>query len=153
MNTHIDTNVAPVEAVDNQLIHLLHRAGQVGDEVFLKSFRDFGLTPRQYAVLTAAQHRSEPSQAALVADTGIDRSTLADIVGRLVEKGLVERHRTERDARAYAIVVTAKGTETIAALSPKLATVEHEMLAKLPAEARETFTHNLRTIIDHLAGL
>lgn len=139
--------------VTNRLIHLLHRAGQGGDEVFLKSFREHTLTPRQYTVLTAAQNREAPSQAALVGDTGIDRSTLADIVGRLVDKGLVERQRTQKDARAYAIHITEKGHETIAALAPRLATVEHEVLSALPADERDQFVKNLDLIVQHLADL
>ncbi len=116
-------------------------------------FRDADLTPRQYTVLTAAQQRTEPSQAALVTDTSIDRSTLADIVGRLVTKGLLERHRTERDARAYAIALTEKGHETISALAPRVATMERKLLAALPDDQREAFAKNLELIVHSLGEL
>ncbi len=42
------------------------------------------------------------SQTDIVNLTGIDRSTLADIVRRLVKKGLLQRRRTKQDARAAA---------------------------------------------------
>ncbi len=150
MNTQEKTNSSDATELTNQLFHLLHRAGQGGDEWVLSLFREADLTPRQFTVLTAAQARTEPSQAALVADTGIDRSTLADIVGRLVSKGLVERHRTQRDARAYAIAVTDKGHETISNLAPRVATMEHQILAVVPEDQRETFILNLEAIVENM---
>lgn len=153
MNTHIQTNTSTAEAISGQLIHLMHRAGQGGDDLFVKSFREYKLTPRQFAVLTAAQNRKAPSQAALVGDTGIDRSTLADIVGRLVDKGLIERHRTKKDARAYAIHVTEKGQAAIADLAPRLAKIERDVLSALPAEDRDDFLKNLEKIVHHLGDL
>lgn len=153
MNTIVKTQTETATALTPHLLHLLHRAGQSGDELFTKSFRDHKLTPRQFAVLTAAQKRDEPSQAALVADTGIDRSTLADIVGRLVEKGLVERHRTKRDARAYAIKVTDKGHETIAALSPRLAQIEMDALSVLSQDEQAHFVEQLGRIVEHLSEM
>lgn len=150
MNSQEKTNSTSVTALNPQLFHLLHRAGQSGDEVIVSMFRDAGLTPRQFTVLTAAQARDEPSQAALVADTGIDRSTLADIVSRLVSKGLLERHRTKRDARAYAIAVTDKGHETIAHLTPMVAKLECQVLSVVPDDQREDFINSLKSIVDSL---
>ena len=151
MNTQEKANSTNATALTTQLFHLLHRVGQGGDELFLNMFREADLTPRQYTVLVAAQAHMEPSQAALVADTGIDRSTLADIVGRLVTKGLVERHRTQRDARAYAIAVTDNGHETIASLAPRVATMEHKVLAVVPEDQREAFIKHLEAIVENLA--
>lgn len=153
MNTHLDTKNSAATAVTNQLLHLLHRAGQAGDDLFAKTFRGSGLTHRQYAVLTAAQRCSQPSQAALVAETGIDRSTLADIIVRLIDKGLVERHRTKQDARAYVIQVTDKGQETIADLAPRIATVEKDVLTALPESTRPSFVEDLSTLVSRLSKL
>ena len=69
-------------------LHLLHRAGQCADELFASQVKESDLTPRQFVVLTAVAGIEEPSQTTLVQKTGIDRSTVADIVRRLVERGL-----------------------------------------------------------------
>lgn len=154
MNLQDNTTFESQSELATQLFHLLHRAGQGGDEVFLASFRENALTPRQFAVLTAAhESKDEPSQAALVADTGIDRSTLADIVGRLVDKGLLQRERTKRDARAYAIHVTDKGRETIAELRPRLAHIENQVLSALPDDERDVFVKNLERVVHALKDL
>jgi DNA-binding MarR family transcriptional regulator len=55
------------------------------------------------------------SQTDLVGLTGIDRSTLADVVRRMQKKGLLQRRRTKEDARAYAVRLTDRG----AALLPE----------------------------------
>ncbi|HRN83779.1 MAG TPA: helix-turn-helix domain-containing protein, partial [Hyphomicrobium sp.] len=90
-------------------LHLLHRAGQCADELFALRVGEAGLTPRQFAVMTAIANSEEPSQTTLVERTGIDRSTMADIVRRLTARGLVQRRRTRRDARRYAVRLTDKG--------------------------------------------
>lgn len=70
-------------------LHLLHRAGQRADELFTTTMGENDLTPRQFAVLKAVARLENPSQTALVQDTGIDRSTIADIVRRLIKRGLL----------------------------------------------------------------
>jgi DNA-binding MarR family transcriptional regulator len=73
---------------DASALHLLHRAGQVADELFATRLGSSDITPRQHLVLATVAACKEPSQTRLVEKTGIDRSTLADIVRRLVERGL-----------------------------------------------------------------
>ena len=61
-------------------IHLLHRAGQCAGDIFQAEMGGGDLTPRQYAVLVTVSQNEGLSQTSLVEKTGIDRSTLADIV-------------------------------------------------------------------------
>jgi DNA-binding MarR family transcriptional regulator len=132
------------------LLHLLHRAGQRADDLFSSGVHSHSLTPRQYTVLKAASELDDPSQAGLVAATGIDRSTLADIVRRLVDKELIHRQRTVQDARAYAIRVTEKGAETLRDLEPKIAEIENQLLQAVPASLRPTFLQCLQALVTHL---
>ena len=67
----------------NSVLHLLHRAGQAADELFAKEMEGSDLTPRQFAVLVVLAKHENASQTDIVNATGIDRSTLADIVKRL----------------------------------------------------------------------
>ena len=54
----------------------------------------------------------------------VDRSTLADIVRELVEKGLLQRQRTKQDARAYAVKLTREGQRVLRAAGPVAKKVE-----------------------------
>jgi DNA-binding MarR family transcriptional regulator len=128
-------------------LHLLHRAGQCADELFAVSIGDSDITPRQFAVLHAVAASEEPSQTLLVEKTGIDRSTLADIVRRLVEKGLLQRKRTRRDARMYAVRLTDKGQMALKQAEPAARSTDERLLAALPQRERETFLDALSRIV------
>ena len=121
---------------NTSLIHLLHRASQIAEDRLTRGLGDTDVTPRQLAVLAVIADREDPSQTDIVEATGVDRSTLADIVLRLVDRKLVSRKRAKQDARAYALKVTDAGRSVLAASLPTLTRVEAELLKVLPAKSR-----------------
>jgi len=131
-------------------MHLLHRAGQCADELFAENMGKSDLTPRQFAVLKAVALANDPSQTMLVEMTGIDRSTLADIVARLVSRGLLQRRRTRLDARMYAVKLTDQGMEAIAAAEPAVNATDDRIMSVIPHSQRAEFIAVLEGIVDHL---
>jgi len=93
----------------NNIASLLHRADQVMNASRLEALRDLHLTPRQYQLLECYANGNNLSQTDAVNQTGVDRSTLADITRRLVNRGLLKRKRTKDDARAYEVGLTPTG--------------------------------------------
>ena len=71
------------------------------------------LTKQQYTLLCALEHNDGASQTTLVEITGIDRSTLAEMVRRMLEKGLLSRERTEEDQRANAVAISPSGRKAL----------------------------------------
>src|SRR5262249_24999291 len=128
-------------------IHLLHRAGQCAADIFAAEMGDLDLTPRQFAVLLTFAQREGLSQTDLVEVTGIDRSTLADIVRRMLKKGLLQRRRTREDARAYAVRLTDEGLRILAAARPKVEAVDARILATLTTEQRTALVEDLKAIV------
>lgn len=112
-----------------------------------------GLTPRQYAVLVTVAQNEGLSQTHLVGQTGIDRSTLADIVRRMLKKGLLQRRRTREDARAYAVSLTDTGRETLRKAMPHTNRVDEKILAVLPSQNRERFLQDLASIVETLGNM
>lgn len=55
------------------------------------------------------------SQTDICERTGIDRSTLAEVVRRLVKRGLLQRKRTKTDARRYEVTLTPQGLAVLKA--------------------------------------
>lgn len=131
-------------------LHLLHRAGQRADELFTATMGENELTPRQFAVLKAVARMENPSQTLLVQETGIDRSTIADIVRRLIKKGLLQRRRTTQDARMYAVKLTAAGRDLLDAAEPAARYTEEKLLGALPATQRSAIVNALSTIVANL---
>jgi DNA-binding MarR family transcriptional regulator len=134
-------------------IHLLHRAGQGAEAIFETEIKDSDLTPRQLAVLITVAHNEGLNQTGLVDRTGIDRSTIADLVRRLQKKGLLQRRRTKEDARAYAVKLTDEGRRVLRTAEPLAKKVDERILDALPAKQRREFIERLTTIVDSLEKL
>jgi DNA-binding MarR family transcriptional regulator len=144
------------ETISNSIIHLLHRASQRASEIFALETRDFDLTARQYAVMTTIAGREGLSQTDLVRITGIDRSTLADVVQRLLKRGAIRRERTTRDGRTYAVTLSEEGRKLLQAIGPYARRADRTVLATLGADedvrcASETLNRLIRRPDDHQA--
>jgi DNA-binding MarR family transcriptional regulator len=145
-----DTNL---DRLHRSPIHLLHRAGQCAGDIFHAEMKDGDLTPRQLAVLMTVAQNEGLSQTGLVDRTGIDRSTLADIVRRMQRKGLLQRRRTKEDARAYAVKLTDEGRRLLRVAEPLAKRVDERILDALPTRQREQFISDLLAIVDTLQKL
>lgn len=136
--------------LDRSTIHLLHRAAQCAGDMFHAEMKDGDLTPRQLAVLVTVAANEGLSQTGLVDRTGIDRSTVADLVRRMQRKGLLQRRRTREDARAYAVKLTDEGRRVLRTAEPLARRVDDRLLDALPAKRREQFIARLTTVVDQL---
>lgn len=144
------TSRTPDLSLMGSALHLLHRAGQRADELFTTTMGENELTPRQFAVLKAVASIENPSQTLLVQQTGIDRSTIADIVRRLIKKGLLQRRRTSHDARMYAVKLTASGRDLLDSAEPAARSTEEQLLGVLPERQRTAMISALSTIVANL---
>jgi DNA-binding MarR family transcriptional regulator len=127
---------------------LLHRALQRADSLFAQSVGTHALTRSQFAVLNAVkQSGGGGTQSALVDVTGIDRSSIADLVGRLVKRGWLQRRPAEHDKRAYSVQLTAKGAAVLAAAEPTARQTANLLLAPLSQTERLRFVRALEKIV------
>lgn len=138
--------------LDASAIHMLHRASQAADEMFAHETSGAELTPRQFTVLAALESLESASQTQIVDATGIDRSTLADIVKRLVKRGLLTRRRSRSDARAYVVRLTPEGRAMLVATKPAARRVEERLLEQMPDARREELIAALEAIIGRLGA-
>lgn len=119
--------------------HLLKRAAQYAAAVYADAVGKSGLTQRQFTVLVAADENDGLSQTALVKCTGIDRSTLADLVARLMAQGYLQRRRTKDDGRTNSIRLTAQGKKMLKMAQPGAEEVDKQIMACLPTAQRKAF--------------
>lgn len=126
--------------------HLLRRAQQYAFDLFSKEIGDSRLTPRQFAVLLTVQQNEGLSQTDLVRRTGIDRSTLADMISRLIKRKLLSRTRTKADARANSVRITAAGRKEVNSHSAKVKRAETKIMGPLAASKRKDFMNALKAI-------
>ena len=135
-------------STSTSLLHRLHRASQIATERFASELGDADLTPCQIIVLAAIAADEGASQTTIVEATGVDRSTLTDIVKRLLRRGLLSRRRTKEDARAYALKLTEAGRRALESAVPVMARVEAEMLTAIPAKQRAELINLLGTLTE-----
>ncbi len=130
--------------------HLLRRAQQYSFDQYAKIVGTGNLTPRQFAVLHTVSKNEGLSQTDLVKLTGIDRSTLADMISRMLKKGLLARQRTKADARANAVRLTAKGRNAMNSVRAKVMKADAAVLKVIPKAQQAAFMRILKTISDQI---
>jgi DNA-binding MarR family transcriptional regulator len=130
-------------ALERSPSHLLHRALQLALDIYAEETGADALTQRQYAVLAAVAAHEGLTQTDLVHATGIDRSTLADLVARMIGKSLIARERSTADARANTVRLTDLGRSALADTGPRVAAADARILELLPARKRELFLNVL----------
>jgi len=123
--------------------HQMHRALQLALDVYAEEVGADGPTQRQFAVLEAVSVQAGLTQTDLVKATGIDRSTLADLVSRMTAKGLLERERSALDARAMAVRLSADGAAMLEAAKPRVQAADKRIMGLLPKGKREAFLEML----------
>jgi DNA-binding MarR family transcriptional regulator len=126
--------------------HLLRRCYQYHGDLFQRETGARDLTKQQFALLSALEQNDGASQTELVEITGIDRSTLAEMIRRMRDRGLVMRERTEDDMRANSVALTFSGRKAVKANKAAADKADRGLLDPLPAAERQRFLRLLGMI-------
>lgn len=119
--------------------HLLRRAEQFAADMFARSELRDGVTLRQSVLLAAIAESEGASQSDLVRMTGVDRSTLAEMMARMESRGLIARAAARDDGRAKSVRLTAQGRRRLDSAVPAMRLVDKALLAAVPAANRSLF--------------
>lgn len=128
--------------------HLLRRAQQRAVDLFVQAVGENGLRPPQFAVLVTVYQNPGLNQTHLVDKTGIDRSTIADMIDRMVARGYLERKRGAADQRVNTLWATASGVAALEACIGAAITVQDAILAPVPAEKRAALLEALELLAE-----
>lgn len=104
------------------------------------------VTPRQVAVLLALNRAGAASQAQLAGLVRTDRNTLAEIIGRMVERKLILRKPSLQDKRSSTLELSKQGQELLWLVLPAMVRAQQTLLAPLPAEYHRIFMQCLRQL-------
>jgi len=140
------TTTKDVKQFSRSPSHLLKRAAQYATHIYMGEVGKSGLTHRQFTVLLAVDNNDGKSQTELVKLTGIDRSTLADLVARLLAQGYLQRRRTKDDGRTNAIRITTIGKKMLKMAQPGADEVDRQLLSLVPSGDRKGFLDNLAVL-------
>ncbi len=127
--------------------HLLRRAQQYVTDIFARSGLSDNVTLRQTVLLGAVAETEGASQTELVRATGVDRSTLAEMVSRMESKGLLTRKKDRQDGRAKRVWLTDAGRKRLNQALPAMRAVDDALVSLLPRTRQQPFQSALESIV------
>ncbi len=127
--------------------HLLRRAQQSLNTVWAEEVSRT-LTSPQFAVLNVLAAAPALDQRTMGERAGLDRSTSADVIGRLTERGLVRWTRDRRDGRRKLIELTESGWAELSRAIPLARRVSDRLTRALTAPEREELLRLLALVIE-----
>ncbi|MBS0502023.1 MAG: MarR family transcriptional regulator [Burkholderiaceae bacterium] len=92
---------------------------------------EFGITRREWRVLAQLAAHEGVQSSELARHASLDRARTSRALTGLVAKGLVERTPREGDRREVLVHLTAQGRALHAALLPRVAQINRELLSAL----------------------
>jgi DNA-binding MarR family transcriptional regulator len=127
--------------------HLIRRVQQVHNAVFDEVVSDPDLTPPQFAVLSVLYCNPNIDQVELAQRLGMDRSTIADLAGRLEDRRLIKRTRDKNDQRRKVLRLTKAGESMYLETLPEVIEVGRRIVEPLDERERGSFLTSLAKII------
>ena len=128
--------------------HLLRRAQQRAIDLFVQAVGENGLRPPQFAVLVTVHQNPGLNQTHLVDKTGIDRSTIADMLARRAARGYLERKRDAGDQRVNTLRITAAGVVAVEACIEAAMAAQDAIMAPVPPDKRAAVLQALELLAD-----
>lgn len=117
--------------------NLLRRCHQISVAIFLRKGEAYNLTQLQYVILSALDEKGSLDQITLGGFTALDRNTVAVVVRKLEERGLVTRRRNLEDRRSVLVTLTEEGERLRIAVEPAVLEAQDDILAPLNNTERD----------------
>jgi DNA-binding MarR family transcriptional regulator len=127
---------------------LLRRCHQISVSIFRDSCAELDLTPAQFGVLYAVEQNSGVEQIGVAKMLGLDRSTTANVVDRLISRDLARREGHVRDRRRCSLTLTRKGRELLARARAIAADAQARLLQPLSLADRSRLLSLLHQLMD-----
>ncbi|MDX3530310.1 MarR family transcriptional regulator [Streptomyces sp. ID05-39B] len=111
------------------------------------------ITSPQFAVLNALVAEPGLDQRTVGERVGLDRSTVAEVISRLIRRELLDKVRDPQDGRRFLLRLTDDGVRTQRRLAVRAARMSHVFLAPLSGEEQKLFFDLIRRVADAAEGL
>jgi DNA-binding MarR family transcriptional regulator len=127
---------------------LIRRLHQLHCVLFFEETRGYDITPVQYSLMTALAARGELEQSSLALQIGMERSSVAEVVPRMQQRGLLARRRSPEDGRVQLISLTRKGAALLRRMAGAVQRAHDRTLEQLNAPDREWFLLQLIRLVE-----
>ncbi|MGP3988292.1 MarR family winged helix-turn-helix transcriptional regulator [Streptomyces sp. 3N207] len=106
------------------------------------------LTGPQFAVLTTVRAHPGSDQSSLASAVALDTSTMADLVRRLENRGLLERRTAASDGRRKLLHPTPEGERALREADGRARELNERLLARYDSGNRERLLRELTALAD-----
>jgi DNA-binding MarR family transcriptional regulator len=139
----------PIDAPERRRLPLLLRRAWYGlNQAFRRRIAHLGITPDQFTIMRTLLENDGITQRELTELMSSDPNTVASLLERMEQAGLVERRAHEKDRRANCLRLKPAGKRKYEAGRAVALSMQAEILASLPSKAREKFLQNLAAVAD-----
>lgn len=114
---------------------------------------DATLTGPQFAVLTAVNAYPGVEQGSLARAVALDRSTMASIVRRLEDRGLITRETPADDGRKRILALTPAGLAALQDVDVKARELDKVLMRGYDAQRQEALLRELTQLSEHWESL
>lgn len=108
-----------------------------------------GLTPLQWAALVATLQRPGLDQSTLSREIRIDTSTIAGVLDRLENRGLIQRKPSPDDRRLRLLYVTDEGRALLDEATEAVLGTQEWLMEPLSAQERTLLMDLMRRVLQH----
>lgn len=134
-----DALTEKMKAFDQRRVvgYLIRLCQQRAVDFFVEEVGVDGPNPRQFSVLINVFQNPGMSQTALVEASGIDRSTLTEVLKRMIDRGMISKRRAVDDQRTNALFLTEEGLAALESAFENAGRTQERILAPLRSEDRD----------------
>jgi len=135
--------------IDENIFSALDRIHTASRSALQQTVHAHGLSVLQAQIMTFIHRRSEATVTQLAQQLTVSKPTISDAVATLVEKKLLKRAITAKDARGYTVSLTRKGqmeTVELENYATPFVNSVHMLSAPQKDALWETLLHLLRTM-------
>ena len=111
------------------------------------------LMPAHYAALTALMQAGPCNLQELAEILAVSPPTMSNLVTGLVEKGWLQRERSQEDRRRVEVALTPAGRELLSEMHTIAVTRMNQLLMDMPAEQCERLVDGLQLLGDYFSNI
>ena len=148
--THSDDFDGP-EILRDNVPYLTHRIGRLMDQTIDPYLKEQDLSIEMCRVLFMLSQVGHHNLVALSEATSVKTSTLSRLVGRMVQRGLVSRSRSDTDNRTVNVAILPPGQEMIDILMPRMTEIWEMSKQDFSPEELPVLTSYLRRLLQAVA--
>ena len=132
---------------------LIRRLHQIHGALFVEETRQFGITPVQYSLMTALAARGEIDQNGIALEIGLERTSVAEVIPRLMKRGLLERRQSPADRRVKLVKLTRRGNSLVRRMAAAVARAHRRTIEQIDPGERELFLMHLVRLVEATAEI